>query len=173
MPYGFSTKRDFDRAARAIRAVERMEPRPKKGRRPPRRAGGGAAVQSALAIVYAQAGPSTHGASGIALGTEGIAKLLDADGLAQDSQQVKMKSVHRVALTNGAIIRLEWEGELTASDPAPSWDTNKAKGAYVDPADYWAAHTTFAPRKSLAVPDVATPDAADIQWLGGPCALPS
>lgn len=38
--YGFQNKADFDRAARAIRAVERMEPRPKKGKRS-RRGGGG------------------------------------------------------------------------------------------------------------------------------------
>ena len=46
--YGYSSERDFLRAARAVRIVEKTELRPKKGRKPPRSLSVGGEVKIAI-----------------------------------------------------------------------------------------------------------------------------
>lgn len=138
------------------------------------------------AIVTDAAGNSTHGALGFTGGggTVGKAVLLDEDGAAVDANgdpfvtdlsgataadKIEFKSEHRVAVPINSIIRLSSNDPIQAGT---TWDgvggTTIAKvwGEFIDPADYWAAHTSHGQGKMLWAGSEASPGPADMEFMG-------
>lgn len=128
--------------------------------------GGGSTTNlTSFAVVTDDAGASTHGSSGVSLGTTGLCVLLDENGAKTATDEIEFKSMHRVGIPVDAIIQLSAPNEIV---PGSEWDDNAVLGMFVDSVDELAQLTGFGATTSLSVPEAGT-DAEDIQWAGGEC----
>jgi hypothetical protein len=76
--WAFPNKREYDRACRAIRAIERMEPRPKQGRRS-RGGGGGRRVLDLFFAVVTEAIAECTGDTSEIIPGVGLAQMYETD----------------------------------------------------------------------------------------------
>jgi len=143
--WGFPSKREYDRARRVIRQVERMEARPKKGRRVRGGGGGGGGEMfTALAASEIVAGTPSAPTSGTATVYE-----VDADGntTSLDSKTVYNPFAHGV------------KGALTVS----RIDDDNYLICGFDLLEALAARDNFGARKYLGTAAGAS-SPTDIKW---------
>lgn len=174
MPPGKLVPEDFLNDAREIAKIVLGSSRTRSSKFRRRRGGGGGGSTANLtkfAVVTVEAGASTHGSGGIALGSSGKCILLDDNGAKSSTattDEIEFKSLHRVGIKVNTIIQLS---APQAIEPGSAWAANKVLGQFVDFVDYMFAMPTFGPKKSLGVEDGGT-GPTHIKLLGGECSEP-